>query len=881
MMPDHASSITLLNGKGAVFARFPMGTRWPLDDAPLRLVQNGSVDVFGRHRGDRRRPGALLHLERVGPGAAIFPVGADESDVELIAVAASDIECLEIGLSRMTDATDPEDRELFADLLAAWMAAIAGEPVIDQSRDPGADWGARLLERVEDRLDRRAADAANRRTGRSNQDQTAAETSMATIASVGESEGRAFDPNPGGHDPLQASLHFMGRLMGFAVADLPSDKEGLPLDEKLSWLVGASHLRVREVSLRSKVWTEDGVPLLVFGRDDDLPRVAVPRAGEGWDLIEPTTRVRQALTAECAACLHNRGFMIYRSLPDKVAPRGLLRFSFANSGSDLRRVVVLSAVVAVLGLTTPIVAKAIVDDIIPYAKIDSLVPMIAALVAIAVSTGLFGIARAIALVRIEGRGSVQLQAGLWDRIMRLPSGFFRRYSVGDLAMRLFGVELVRGLVSGAVVSALLAGVFSAVNLILMLYFDWRLGLLAGSIAFAVVGAILLMSWLQLGHLRQVIEQQGRVTGIVVQLLTGISKLRVAAAETRAFNFWAQAFARQRRAKYRADTLRNTMTILGGLLPLLFAIFVFAAIGLRDGIDAGVFVAFNVALGQFLVGIAVASGMLSHALIAVPLFERLQPIVECAPEPSRATGTAEPLLGSIAVDTVSFRYADQGPLVLNDVSFQVEQGEFVAFVGASGSGKSTLIRVLLGFESPLRGTVYYDGRDLELLDVRSVRRQLGVVLQDAMLTPGTILENVIGASRLTNREAMEAIRMAGMRADLEAMPMGLQTYVAEGAGTLSGGQRQRLLIARALVRRPRILLLDEATSALDNATQAVVSRSLEQLSVTRIVIAHRLSTIENADRIYVMQAGRIVQQGRFDALMGVEGPFRDLAKRQIA
>jgi ATP-binding cassette subfamily C protein len=205
---------------------------------------------------------------------------------------------------------------------------------------------------------------------------------------------------------------------------------------------------------------------------------------------------------------------------------------------------------------------------------------------------------------------------------------------------------------------------------------------------------------------------------------------------------------------------------------------------------------------------------------------------------------------------------------------------VAIVGASGSGKSTLFRMLLRFETPESGSIYYDRRDLATLDVQALRQQIGVVLQNGRIRAGSIHKNIVGTANLTVEEAWEAARMAGLDADIEAMPMGMQTVLGEGGGSLSGGQRQRLLIARALVRRPRILLFDEATSALDNTTQDTVSRSMDNLRSTRVVIAHRLSTIQRADWIYVMEKGQVVQQGAYRELLAQEGPFAELARRQL-
>ena len=271
----------------------------------------------------------------------------------------------------------------------------------------------------------------------------------------------------------------------------------------------------------------------------------------------------------------------------------------------------------------------------------------------------------------------------------------------------------------------------------------------------------------------------------------------------------------------------------------------------------------------------------YAVEIVPLYERAKPILDAAPEVDIGKAAPSDLSGDVEMSHVSFRYRPDGPLILDDVSLRIRPGEFVAFVGPSGAGKSTIIRLLLGFESPTAGSVHYDHEDLAALDRQAVRRQIGVVLQDGKTLSGDIFTNIIGSSLLTLDDAWEAAYLAGMADEIQRMPMEMHTVISDGGSTLSGGQRQRLMIARAVVAKPRILLFDEATSALDNETQARVSRSLENLKATRIVVAHRLSTVVNADRIYVLSAGRIVQQGRHEDLMKEGGLFAELMRRQMA
>jgi ATP-binding cassette subfamily C protein len=363
----------------------------------------------------------------------------------------------------------------------------------------------------------------------------------------------------------------------------------------------------------------------------------------------------------------------------------------------------------------------------------------------------------------------------------------------------------------------------------------------------------------------------------------VPKLRVAHAERRAFARWAAAFGRTKEAYVETQRALAGLSAFVAAWQALAIALVFLVVGkVGDAsLSTGEFVAFATAFGTTAAAILGLVGVLTTASQATVLWERARPIVRTAPEV--VTGEADPgdLSGRVELAHVSFRYADEGPLVLEDVTFAVAPGEFVALVGPSGAGKSSVFRVLLGFERPDTGTVAYDGQNLADIDARAVRRQLGVVIQNAQVLPGTIFENIVGAANLTVDDAWEAARVAGIADEIERMPMGMHTFVSESGAAFSGGQRQRLLIARAVVAWPRILLFDEATSALDNRTQAAVSAALEKLQATRIVIAHRLSTVRTADRILVLERGRVVEQGRFEELMAGGGVFAALASRQIA
>jgi ABC-type bacteriocin/lantibiotic exporter with double-glycine peptidase domain len=368
----------------------------------------------------------------------------------------------------------------------------------------------------------------------------------------------------------------------------------------------------------------------------------------------------------------------------------------------------------------------------------------------------------------------------------------------------------------------------------------------------------------------------------------VTKLRVAGAEERAFAYWGERFSEQQRLLRRLQRIEDSIKVFNAVLPTLASTVIFwfvvleiqaASAAGQAGLTAGAFLAFNAAYGMFISGATSLSNTIIDLLEVSTLFERAQPILEGTPEVDDDKADPGRLTGKLALERVTFRYQEDGPVILDDVSIHAEPGEFIALVGPSGCGKSTTLRLLLGFDTPESGTVYYDDQDLAHLDIYAIRRQLGTVLQYSKLTSAPIYENIAGGNSITLDEAWEAARAAGLGDDINDMPMGMHTQISEGGTNLSGGQRQRLLIARALVSKPKIMLFDEATSALDNRTQAIVSASLEKMRATRVVIAHRLSTIRNADRIYVIDQGRVVQQGSFDELAIQDGLFAQLMARQ--
>ncbi|MGB3613099.1 MAG: NHLP bacteriocin export ABC transporter permease/ATPase subunit [Elainellaceae cyanobacterium] len=706
----------------------------------------------------------------------------------------------------------------------------------------------------------------------------------------------------------------VGRAMGVTIQPPSNGEDFSRLKEPLEAIARASRLRLRRVLLRGNWWQRDSYPIVAF-LEGHRPVALIPTRqqktryeildpigqglaqGEavadeasntalGDDHIDrPASPDRQAVTPAIARSLEPVAYMFYRPLPeDSLNALSLMRFALDGRYRDVIAVVVTGAVATLIGMLVPQATAILIDDAIPYGNRALIGQIGVGLVAAAFGVASFNFAQAIASMRLETVSDASLQAAVWDRLLRLRATFFREYSTGDLSGRVSAVGAIRRQLSDTALQSIFSGVFALLNLGLLLYYSPQLALLALSVALVVVLFTTVTGALLIRKHRPLMEIAGELNGLVIQLINGVPKLRLAGAETRAFAHWGEKYRQQLRLTLSTQQLEDGVDVVNTMLPVLTTVLLFwIASSLIDdgGLSTGVFLAFSVAYGTFISGALSLSNSIIDILDIIPLWQRSQPILNAKPEVNSYNADPGKLQGRVALDHVTFRYRDDGPLILDDVLVEAQPGEFIALVGPSGSGKSTAFRLMLGFEDPQSGTVTYDGQDLCGLDVTAVRRQLGVVLQNGRISAGTIFENISTGALITMDDAWRAAEMSGLAEDVQTMPMGLHTVVSEGGGNLSGGQRQRLMIARALALEPRVLLMDEATSALDNRTQAIVSQSLDQLQVTRIVIAHRLSTIRNADRIYVLEAGRVVQQGSFEALVAQEGLFAQLIKRQIA
>ncbi|MFJ9691303.1 ATP-binding cassette domain-containing protein [Kitasatospora sp. NPDC101183] len=677
-------------------------------------------------------------------------------------------------------------------------------------------------------------------------------------------------------DPAVAVLAALGvPVQGVAVSPGPGT---------LTALLRSAGVRHRTVTLpRGRDGHGDPAglagPLVGFAAEDGRPVALVPRPRGGHRRVDPAGERHPDLRTEA--------LQLYLPLPGGELGLGTLAgFVLRAPGArrDLARLTAAGLGAALLGLLVPLSTGVLLPNLLAAERHP--LRWLALLLGPAVlGAWLLTLVRNTAAVRLSGRVQAALEPAVWDRLLGHDARFFRDFTTGDLVHRANAVGQARQALSEVLVGAVLGAVFAVSGLSVLLLVDARLGGLLLLAVLAVAGALLLLGRRRQRHESEVFALHGRLNGLLYGLLLGVDKIQTAGREIQAFARWAVPFAAQKRADaaaQRADAAAAALT--AGLQPLLLAVLLAGATA-AGHTPSGHLIAAGVAAGQ----VAAAVAQVTHAATAAygiaPVLDRLRPILA----PAKAAGTkadgpgADPgeLRGEVALDTVTFRYPGASTPALDGVSLHAAPGEFVAVVGPSGAGKSTLIRLLLGFETPEAGAVRYDGRDLAALDARLVRRRIGTVLQHGRMLRGSLLDNLAGADpdEVTLDRIWEAAELAGIAEELRRLPLGLGTRVGEDAQGFSGGQVQRLLLARALVRRPAVLLLDEATSALDNTTQRKVAGAVADLDTTRVVIAHRLSTVRTADRIHVLDGGRVAAAGTYRELLGHDPLFTRLARLQ--
>lgn len=652
-------------------------------------------------------------------------------------------------------------------------------------------------------------------------------------------------------------------------------------DEQLEYCLRPHGIMRRKVVLK-KEWHKDSYgPLMAFRKEDDRPLALFPKAFKGYYYYSPETGKRVSITKKNEKDFEEEAICFYRPLPLKKLNIADLLLYIKESATVWDYVLLcgMSVFAALIGMVMPLLTRSLTGFVLDSGKPVILAGTAVFILCVLISQGLINAVRGLAVSRIQFKASLSVEAALMMRLLNLPAQFFRKYSAGELSSRFQGITLLCTLLIGNVFSLGLTAIFSLVYIGQIRTFAPALAASAFLVTAASLVVSLITAFMQQRVFEKVMEQQAKASGITFSLINGVQKVKLAGAEKRAFSRWADQYAKQVDATYNTSLFLRISNAVNKAITLVGIIAIYY-LAVTTDVTPSEYISFNTAFGM-VTGAFTAFSAVSLMIAQIkPIMDTLSPILAAEPESADSKAMVTSISGNIELSNVYFRYKENMPYVVDGMNLKIKNGEYVAIVGTTGCGKSTLMRLLLGFETPERGAIYYDGRDMSKLDLKSLRRRIGAVTQNGGLFNGSIYQNiVISAPELTQDDAWAAAEIAGIADDIRDMPMKMHTMVAEGAGGISGGQKQRLMIARAVAPKPKLLMFDEATSALDNKTQRQVSEALDQMKCTRIVIAHRLSTIKNCDRILMLDKGKIIEDGTYDELIARKGRFAELVERQ--
>ena len=652
-------------------------------------------------------------------------------------------------------------------------------------------------------------------------------------------------------------------------------------EEQLDYALRHYGMMRRRVVLTEKWYADAYGALIAFTKDDHTPLAVLPNLISGYSFTDPKTGERLKVNAKTAEMLDPNAICFYVPLPQKklTIPDLLVYMKDCIALSDLIMIFGATMAVTLVGMLMPQISRTLTGPVLSSGRTDALVAIAIFILCTLISSQLISSIRDMVQTRLNSKISMGVEASMMMRLLSLPASFFRKFSPGELISRSNSVNTLCQTIMNMVLGAGLGSLMS------LLYvgqiFKFAEPLVEASLRIILITVIVSVATtlIQVRINRRQMELSAKESGMSYSLITGVQKIRLAGAEKRVFAKWLNLYSDTAALTYNPPMfIKINGVITTGIS--LFSNIVLYYLAIENGIDQSSYFAFTSAYGMLMGAFMSLSSLALTAAQIQPTLEMAEPFLSTEPETSAEKEIVTSITGAIEMSHVSFRYTEDGPYILNDLSLKVKPGEYVAIVGRTGCGKSTLIRLLLGFEKPEKGTITYDRKDMESIDLPSLRKQVGTVMQDAGLFAGDIYENiVITAPQLTLDDAWDAAEKAGIADDIRDMPMGMRTVISEGQGGISGGQRQRIMIARAIAPKPKLLIFDEATSALDNKTQKQVSEALDAMGCTRLVIAHRLSTIRHCDRILVLEGGKIIEDGTYDELIEQGGYFASLVERQ--
>ena len=653
------------------------------------------------------------------------------------------------------------------------------------------------------------------------------------------------------------------------------------IHDRLEYLLRPHGIMRRNVTL-PKGWYKDAIGAMLGIRKEDGGVVAfIPRGLSGYTFLDPQSGKWVKLSKKNEGLFEPEAICFYKPFPLTKLTLPIL-FKYIVETLSVSDVVLISAAtlaVTAMGMFAPKLNNILFSTVIESQSIRMLVGITVFMLCASVSTLLFQTMKALLSARVGTKLELSVQAATMMRILSLPADFFKQYSTGELSSRSQNIQALCSMIVSTLFNTGLASLFSLLYIGQIFTYAPALVTPALGIILVTIAVSLITTFWQMHFSKKQMELGAKESGMTYSLITGIQKIRLSGAEKRAYARWSSLYSKLVKVTYNTPMFLRVNSAITLAISLTGTIVMYYA-ALRSNVSVADYYSFSAAYGMLSGAFLSLAGIATTIANFKPILEMAKPIMDTVPEVSEGKQVIDRLSGGVELNNISFRYNENMPLVIDDLSLKIRSGQYVAIVGETGCGKSTLMRLMLGFEKPQKGAVYYDGKDLNSIDLRSLRRKIGVVLQNGKLFQGDIYSNiVISAPHLTMDEAWEAAEMAGIAEDIRRMPMGMHTIISEGSGGVSGGQRQRLMIARAIAPKPKLLMFDEATSALDNITQKIVSDSLSKLKCTRIVIAHRLSTIRQCDRIVYLEKGKIVEDGTYEGLIAQNGKFAALVERQ--
>lgn len=650
--------------------------------------------------------------------------------------------------------------------------------------------------------------------------------------------------------------------------------------DKLNYALSRYEISYRKVELNNEYVTDYNSPLLIISVYNDTPIVLFP-LGKKYVYYHPKKRKFLKINASSVNRFEAEGYTFYRPLPKtKISIKEYSKYIFKSIRLiDIILLILFAAIVSGVGLFLPMLTKRLTGEVINSKDMN-----------LFISTSLFVASAATGLLVVKAiqgfinsRISIKIEKSVQEatmmKLLSLPTSFFKKYNTGELSTRFSSVTQLANIILSGLLMTVISVVMSLAYLFQLIGFTPVLVVPVILILITSSAFSIFISILQKKYRKKQLELESKESGVTYELINGIQKIRLSGSEKRVFAKWANIYSKAAKIKYNPPLILRLSTAISLAITLIGNIIIYF-IAAKNNIDASSYMAFTTSFGILSSAFTALTQVVDLGALVKPTFDMARPLLEAIPENNDAKIKIENINGNIKLNNVSFKYTETGPLILDNLSLNIKEGEYIAIVGQTGCGKSTLVRILLGFEEPINGEVLYDNINIKDVELSSLRRNIGTVLQNGTLFHADIYSNIIISSPdLTEEDAWHAAEIANIANDIQDMPMKMKTVISEGQGGISGGQKQRIMIARAIVHKPKILIFDEATSALDNKTQKSISDSIAKLNCTRIVIAHRLSTIKNADRIIMLEGGSIIEEGDYDSLIAKKGKFAELVDRQ--